>query len=89
MMTQDEFDKWLTDNNHIWRAFENEALKVVRAGYEHYSAKTIIEFLRHHTAIKEGSGEWKINNDATSHLARLFAKKHPIYAHLFEFRGRK
>ena len=84
-----DFDAWLDENMHIYYAFEEEALNVIDAGYQHYSAKTIIEFLRHHTAIKEGAGEWKINNDATSHLARLFAKKHPTYAGLFEFRGKK
>lgn len=83
-----DFDAWLDENMHIYYAFEEEALNVIDAGFQHYSARTIVEFLRHHTAIKE-KGMWKINDHATPYLARLFAKKHPIHAHLFEFRGVK
>ena len=87
MMTQDEFDKWLIENNHIWRAFENEALKVVRAGYEHYSARTIIEVLRHHSALREKDGTWKINDHITPWLARHFLSTYPTLQ-IFETRGR-
>ena len=83
-----DFDEWIADNHHIYKAFEREALAVAQKR-DRYSAKTIVEFLRHHTMITERSGEWKINNYATSGLARLFAKNHPTYAHLFEFRGMK
>ena len=86
-MTQDEFDKWLTDNNHIWRAFEREALRVVRAGYEHYSARTIIEVLRHHSSLREKDGTWKINDHITPWLARHFLSIYPTLQ-IFETRGR-
>ena len=83
-----DFDVWLEQNLHIYEAFEREALSVAKRR-EHYSAKTIVEFLRHHTMITEKEGEWKINNYATSGLARHFAKRHPIHASLFKFRGLK
>ena len=82
------FDEWIADNPHIYQAFEREALAIARKR-PRYSARTIVEFLRHHTLITEKDGEWKINDHATPHLARLFAKNHPMFAHLFEFRGMK
>jgi hypothetical protein len=83
-----DFDTWIAENYHIYEAFEREALKVARQR-DRYSAKTIVEFLRHHTMITERGEEWKINNYATSGLARLFAKNHPTLKNLFEFRGTK
>ena len=83
-----DFFEWLADNHHIWEAFEREALRTAQKR-KHYSAKTIVEFLRHHTLITETSGEWKINNYATSHLARLFMQSHPEHKGFFETRGLK
>ena len=82
------FDEWIADNTHIYQAFEREALAIARKRTR-YSARTIVEFLRHHTLITEKDGEWKINDHATPHLARLFAKNHPTLKNLFEFRGMK
>ena len=84
-----DFDLWLEDNQHIWEAFEKQALLVSQRGFKHYSARTIVEFLRHHTAISEEGSLWKINDHAIPHLSRLFMKVHPEYKGLFETRGMK
>lgn len=84
-----DFDEWLEQNNHIWIAFEQQAMLVSKKGFKRYSARTIVEFLRHHTAITENGSEWKINDHAIPHLARLFIKNHPQSAGFFEFRGMK
>ena len=80
------FISWLPDNLHIWNAFAAEALKVRARGYKHYSARTIIEHLRHHSALTESTGEWKINNNNTTPLAHLFDLRYPENAGLFEYR---
>lgn len=82
------FDEWIKSNNHVWEAFEKQALLVIERGYKHYSARTIVEFLRHHTAITE-VGEWKLNDHATPYLARKFMKTYPQHQGLFELRGTK
>ena len=84
-----DFDDWLIDNLHIWEAFEKQALLVSQRGFKHYSARTIVEFLRHHTAIAEEGSLWKINDHAIPHLSRLFMKVHPEHRGLFETRGMK
>ena len=54
------FVEWLRENEHIWIAFRDEALKMTRLGYQHYSSKTIMEYLRHHSVISENSDEFKL-----------------------------
>lgn len=81
-----EFLAWLPENLHVWEAFEKETFAVIKRGYQHYSAYTIVEFLRHHSAVTETNGEWKINNNVRPYLPRLFDLVHPAKAGLFEYR---
>lgn len=87
-MSKFDFVSWVQENEHIYYAFEREALQTAKKR-KHYSAKTIVEFLRHHSLIKENGAEWKINNYATSHLARLFAQRNPSFKDFFEYRTMK
>jgi hypothetical protein len=82
----DEFIDWFPDNEHVWNAFALEAIKVKRAGFKHYSARTIVHVLRHHSAIAEKGNGWKINDHHSPYLARLFDIVWPEHAGLFEYR---
>lgn len=82
----DDFLEWLPENMHVFEAFSLEATKVKARGFTHYSAYTIVEFLRHHSAVRETKGEWKINNNHRPYLARLFDLVYPDRAGLFEYR---
>ena len=84
-----EFVKWLPDNLHVWEAFCDQAFKIRKTGFKHYSARTIVHYLRHHSAITEASGQWKINNNYSPYLARLFDKRFPNLAGLWEYRETK
>lgn len=84
-----EFMAYLPENLHVYEAFEYEALRIVRRGFKHYSARTLIEVLRHHSAMEEKGGHWKLNDWHTPYLARLFALMNPDHAQLFEFRVTK
>jgi hypothetical protein len=84
-----DFIDWIPDNIQIWNAFREEALKVIERGYKHYSARTIIHFMRHHSALHEAGGEFKINNNHSPYLARLFDLVYPEHAGLFEYRETK
>lgn len=85
----ENFLDWLRDNQHIWIAFVSETSKVINAGFKHYSARTIIHVLRHHSALAEKDSEWKINNNISPYLARLFALCYPQHKDLFEYRTTK
>lgn len=83
------FLDFLPENVHVYDAFEREAHRVVARGFKHYSSKTIIEVLRHHSALEQVGGGWKLNNNTTPYLARLFSLMNPANADLFEFRVAK
>ena len=84
-----EFLKWLPNNLHVWNAFCDQAFNVRRRGFKHYSSRTIVHFLRHHSAVTEAGGAWKINNNYSPYLARLFDKRFPNLAGLWEYRETK
>lgn len=84
-----EFLMFLSENNAIWKRFEAEANKAWNRGFRHYSSKTIVEYIRHETALYERLGEFKINNNHTPHLARYYQELHPDRACLFETRALK
>lgn len=83
-----EFISWLPANVHIWEAFKAEVMKVIRKGFKHYSSRTIIEALRHHSAISE-TGIYKINDHCAPGLARLFEIAYPEHKGMFEKRETK
>lgn len=86
-MFADSFCKWLKSNLHVFSAFVTQA-KYVRnvMRRDHYSARTIGEWLRHNSAVKEHGNGWKLNNDWFPALARLSMLAYPELAGLFETR---
>lgn len=85
----DDFDKWLLANWRIYIEFENHALQMVFRGRTHYSSRTIIEYIRHETALREAGDGFKINNNQVPDMARLFSIRYPKHAGLFEYRASK
>lgn len=81
-----EFHDWLDSNWHVWQAFEAEANRVWNKGRAHYSARTIVHWLRHETVLSERGSEFKINNNYSPDLARLYAMIYPDRNHFFEYR---
>lgn len=81
-----EFMKWLPQNYHVWKAFTDEAFKVINKGFKHYSSRTIVCVLRHHSAVSEVGSMWKLNNNLSPYLARLFDLRYPNYKGLWEYR---
>lgn len=84
-----EFLAYLPENLHVYEAFEREALAIAARGRKHYSARTIIEVLRHQSALAEVGSQFKLSDWWTPYLARLFALLNPSHAALFEFREAK
>lgn len=80
------FLAWLSDNKSIWCRFENEANKLWNRGRRHYSSRTIIEFLRHETALFEKDGVFKVNNIWAPDMARLYMLRYPEKHDFFETR---
>lgn len=83
------FAAWIAVNWPIYEAFEREANRVHASGRAHWSAYTIIEYLRHETAARDATAEFKLNQAWTSSIARLYGLMNPECATLFEFRERE
>ena len=92
---QKKFPRWLAENWHLWERFEEEAEAVWESGRERYSARTIIEFLRHETFLRESDvtavanahgGTFKINNSFVPDVSRLYGLLHPLRRAFFECR---
>ena len=82
-----DFAGWLEDNWTVWDAFNQQANRVWYSGREHYSARTIIEWLRHETSVSERTGAWKLNNVFVPDLARLYVCMYPHREGFFEQRS--
>lgn len=85
----DGFDTWLVDNWPLWKSFEREALRASFRGRAKYSARTITEYLRHEATMRNPDTEFRLNNNVTSSLSRLFLLKYPDLGEFFETRERK
>lgn len=87
---RNDFYLWLCANHHVFEYFERCALQVRDNGFKHYSARTIVEVMRHRSNVREISAEpWKLNDHRTPDMARLYMLLHPEHNGMFELRGRK
>ncbi len=81
-----DFSNWIASNWHIWKAFCSEVEVVWASGRRSYSARTIIEFIRHETAMSEVNGAYKINNSYVPDLGRLYGLMNKQRGSFFECR---
>lgn len=77
------------ENWIVWASFEYQANAVWNTGRRHYSARTIGEYLRHHTLLNDTSSDFKLNDHVWPALARLYMLLHPERAGFFETRLRR
>lgn len=83
-----DFAEWLAKNAPIWDAFEAQANAIWDRGRRRYSARTIGEWLRHETAMREATNEqgWKLNDHWWPDLGRLYMLAYPERETFFERR---
>jgi hypothetical protein len=81
------FLAWLEMNEAIYRQFEQQTKDLIGAGWTHFSARTILEEIRHYTRHRErGQCSFKINDHHSTDLGRVFAINHPAYLNFWEYR---
>jgi hypothetical protein len=79
--------KKLCENLEFFEAFLEEAHKVAEKT-EKYSARAIIYYLRHQTAIGDNDLDFKVNNNISPMLARASMEMFPRLNAFFETRAR-
>ena len=89
----DAFDK---EHPEIYKYFAYYAMKMIKAGFKHYSARDIFGRVRWHIDekhLKRGektcNEPFRLNNNYTSRYARKFMGRHPEYEGFFSTRELK
>jgi hypothetical protein len=83
---RNDFSNWLKNNWQIWMRFQDEANKVWDHGRRHYSARTLVEFIRHETFLRQTNLNFKINNSYVPDIGRLYGILNEDRADFFECR---
>ena len=83
---RDGFNKFNEENPHIYKAFEDQALKAINKGRTKISSKLIINWIRWNEFLRTSDKNFKINDAYQSYYARYFVSKYPEYTNMFEFR---
>lgn len=71
----------------LWGLFVKEADRVRNSGRTRYSARTILEFIRHHQTMSDHRREFKINNNHQQACSIAFMKMRNCWS-FFEIRQR-
>ena len=71
----DGFWFWLQCNHHVWEDFEKKSLDMAQHR-KRFSARTIVEVMRWNNDIRQKNPLFKISNNMTPGMARLWMAKH-------------
>lgn len=71
-----DFGHWLSANRRLFKRFEAMALEMAMSGRKSYSARTIVEVIRWNSDLSDSDKTFKINNNYTPGMARLWMAKH-------------
>lgn len=70
------FFHWLQFNDHVWKMFEEYALQMAQHR-KRFSARTIVEVMRWNNTIRQKKDKtFKLSNNMTPGLARLWMAKY-------------
>lgn len=74
-------------NPQVWDLFVRYTFEVIRAGQRHYSADAILHRIRWHVNIEtKNTDGFKINNNWSAYLARMFMQRFPHHRGFFRTR---
>lgn len=80
------FAGWLANNMPLFCRCAFEAAQIAKR-VDHYSMRTIIEYVRHQTHISDSSIDFKVNNNSAPDMARLCMAAFPELDGLFAVRA--
>lgn len=84
-----DFEHWIVHNWPVYQEFERRALALCEKGRTHLGSKMIWEVMRYYSLLAEKDNLFRLNNNRTADVARLFEALNPQYQGTFEFRERK
>jgi hypothetical protein len=85
---QANFEKFHRDNPRVWQLWCMFTNQMIKAGFEHGSAKLVAERIRWETSVETTSDPpVKLNNNYTSRYARLWMEACPGWKGFFRTRN--
>lgn len=78
-----QFEKWISDNEHILEAFITIGLQAKADGRKRIGAKFAAELVRWNSTLRSEKSQWKVPNSMVSRLAREAMKREPQIAGMF------
>ena len=78
--------EWHKANPMVWEYFERFSLEVVKMGRKKVSHWLIINRIRWEVYFETTGADFKISNDYIAFYARLWKKRHPEHADLFNIK---
>jgi len=88
-MKQETIDKWWEwhqQNPHIYRLFEEFAMRAIRYGTKKLSAWLVVNRIRWEVSVETQGDDFKIPNDYIALYSRFFMKLHPEHEGFFTTR---
>lgn len=86
--TEERFAAFHAANPHVYDSLRDMALTLKAQGSRQYGMKALFEVLRFNNALRTQGDAFKLNNNYTSHYARLLMDEVPELAGFFETRER-
>jgi len=83
-----EFWAFHTQNPHVYETLEHHALQLRRSGITRWGIKALWEVCRYELVLRTSSSarSFRLNNNYTSHYARLLMAQNPELLGFFETR---
>lgn len=85
----ESFKEYHRAHPRIWKLFEFFTQAAIASGNPRYSADAVCHRIRWHLEVEVKEERFKVNNNFTAYLARLFMTAHPEHDGFFETRKRK
>ena len=80
---EERFAVFMESHPEFYEAFKDHAFALMGAGHKKYSADGIFHVIRFHSAIRDSTSGFKVNNDFTRPMADLFRAEFPDHAEFF------
>jgi hypothetical protein len=81
------FNIFHRENPKVYELFKKFTQEVIDAGYDHHSARDILQRVRWETSFVTTDEAFKINNNHMAYYARLWMSEHPEHPGFFRTRS--
>ena len=83
MTLSEKFEKFHTENPHVYELFKKFTLQAIAKHHKRLSAWLIINRIRWETMVETTGDDFKISNDFIALYSRKFMKDYPQYEGFF------